>query len=349
MTQPPNDRLPPNQVLAAKGKWPLVGERQPRVDDSTWHIQVKGQVESPRNWSLSEFKDSFQIQDHVVDIHCVTRWSMLDATFSGIRLLDVLEFVRPKADANYVSFVARSERNHSTSLSLQDVHDLDPLIAFKHNEQPLASEHGGPVRMIVPGRYFYKSIKWLETIHLLSEDQLGYWEGESGYHNHADPWKEERYIASGLKRSEVQRLLRSKDLSSQTLLSLEAPHIQLPDLIAPQALLRNANFKQAHLPRANFQEANLSNAHFQNADLTDANFRNADVEGANFCGAILSGCDFRGASLFGATFCPEPGDAPEIKPAVLSETTQIPEESWEALSDSQRVFLGSSLENKRVK
>ncbi|TNE49731.1 MAG: nitrate reductase [Deltaproteobacteria bacterium] len=333
------DRLPPNQVLTAKGKWPLVGERVPRNDDGPWLLHAQGLVERPCTWSLDELKQRYPWQQRTLDIHCVTRWSMLDASFAGIALLDVLKDLSISPQARFVSFIARSERSHSTSLPLSDLEELDPLLAFEFDGQPLTQEHGGPLRVVVAGRYFYKSLKWLETLLFLENDNLGYWEGESGYHNHADPWKEERYIVSGLQRSEVRRLLQSKNLSGQTLLSLEAQSMRLPNLVAENALLRNANFQHANLAQANFKKANLSNAHFQGACLQDATLQGADVEGANFCGADLRGCNFEGASLFGATFAPEPGDPSTVHPAILDSHTRIPSESWEALSDAQREFL----------
>eukprot|EP00959_Pyramimonas_sp_CCMP1952_P333424 6981712-Pyramimonas_sp.AAC.1 len=130
-------------------------------------------------------------QDYVVDIHCVTRWSKIGARFSGIPLHDLLEEAGVTEDACYVSFVARSERNHSTSLPLRTLIDLQAIVAFEYEGEPLEEVHGGPVRVVVPGKYFYKSVKWLERIDVLTFDKLGYWEGDAGYHNNADPWTEE--------------------------------------------------------------------------------------------------------------------------------------------------------------
>ncbi len=338
------DRLPPNQVLAAKGKWPLVGERVPRNDNSPWCVHAQGLVENPCTWTHEELRQNYPWQQRTLDIHCVTRWSMLGASFSGIALLDVLKDLSLSPQAQFVSFVARSDRSHSTSLPLADLKELDPLLAFEYEGQPLTQEHGGPLRVVVAARYFYKSLKWLESLVFLENDHLGYWEGESGYHNHADPWKEERYITSGLKRSEVRRLLQSKDLSGQTLLSLEAQSMQLSGLNAEGALLRNANFQHANLAHCSFKHANLSNAHFQGACMKGANLEGADVEGANFCGADLRGCNFEQASLFGATFAPEPDAPPSVKPAILDASTHIPTQAWEALSDAQRMFLANNLD-----
>jgi hypothetical protein len=203
--------------------------------------------------------------------------------------------------------------------------------------QPLAAEHGGPVRVVVPGRYFYKSLKWLAGIELLAEDRLGYWESTAGYHNQADPWREERYIAPGLTKQEVAAVLASRDWSGRDLLSIDAGGRELRGLVAERALLRNANFRRCDLRDAVFREANLSNAHFQNADLRGANFAGADCEGANFNGADLRGADFSGASLFGASFCSEadPGE----RAAHLDGTTRIDTAAIEQLTPRQQEFV----------
>lgn len=217
-------------------------------------------------------------------------------------MTDVLQEVRPTDAANYISFLARSERNHSTSLTLADTWQLDPLIAFEAEGAPLSASHGGPVRLVVPGRYFYKSLKWLEAIELLAEDQLGFWESTAGYHNLADPWQEQRYIAADLDKTQVKRLLAGRNFSDQNLTSLVVAGFELAGLKAQRAILRNADFRGSDLQQADFSEANLSNAHLEKAQLRQANFSAADVEGANFAGADLRGANFSGASLFGATF-----------------------------------------------
>lgn len=343
MAMDPSDvdtRLPPNQALASAGKWPVVGERAPRASSEPWAVAVDGLVDNPRSWSLAELAAMPQV-DRQVDIHCVTRWSRLDARFAGVPLAQLLEACAPRPEARFVSFVARSERDHSTSLPLADLRQLDALVALAHEGQPLDQIHGGPVRMVVPGRYFYKSLKWLARIELLADDRLGYWEGEAGYHNGADPWREQRYIAANLDRREVQRLLASRDLSGRHLLGLQARHLELTSLDARRAQLRNAELMDTQLQRARFDEANLSNAHLERADLRGASFVDADVEGASFVGADLRGADFTGASLFGATFAPEPGE--EGSPAVVDGTTGIGQAQLEPLSDVQQAFLRERL------
>jgi DMSO/TMAO reductase YedYZ molybdopterin-dependent catalytic subunit len=158
---------------------------------------VSGLVAHQRTWSLEELRDLSQIETRI-DIHCVTRWSKLGAYFGGVLLQTLLDICQPLPQARFVSFVARSTRRHSTSLSLKDVLWLGTLLALSYEGQPLTQEHGRPIRTVVRDRYFYKSLKWLEEIRLVAEDELGYWEKEAGYHNEADPWREQRYIVPDL-------------------------------------------------------------------------------------------------------------------------------------------------------
>ena len=333
--------LPPYQQLVSAGKWPVVGEKAPRQTDEAWVVHVSGSVERPGVWNLSALR-SWGLEEFAVDIHCVTRWSRPGSRFRGILLARVLEECVPLPKARYVSFVARSERNHSTSLPLEEALRLGTFLAFEFEGQPLAEEHGGPIRTVVPGRYFYKSLKWLESIELREHDRLGYWEAEAGYHNNADPWLEQRYMAPALDRREAQGLIESRDFSGRDLRSIDASGRDLEGLSARGALLRDADFRQANLRGACFDSANLSNAHLQGADLRGAAFRQADVEGADFTGADLRGADFTGASLFGATFAPESADS-SSGPAILDRSTIIPPELLEALTDFQQAFARKGL------
>jgi hypothetical protein len=334
--------LPPNQQLAAASKWPIVGEREPRRSSSPWTLSIGGLVGRPCIWALDELRALPQIEREF-DIHCVTRWSKLGMRFGGVRLNDLLGACEHSQKARYISFTARTDRNHSTSLPLVDAAQLDVLVALTYDSRPLDVSHGGPLRTIVPGRYFYKSLKWLEAIELLEEDRLGYWEAEAGYHNRADPWREERFIAANLDRRRVAQLLEKCDASGEELLGLDADGRDLEGFQARGALLRNASFRRANLKRACFDGANLSNAHFEGAALRQATFRAfngryADLEGADFRGADLRGADFNGASLFGATFRPE-NDADAAGFARIDSTTRIESNAIEALTPLQQNFL----------
>jgi DMSO/TMAO reductase YedYZ molybdopterin-dependent catalytic subunit len=185
------DELPPGQQLAAAGKWPLVGEKTPREIPQLWTVELCGLVARPRTWTLDELAALPRVE-RSIDVHCVTRWTKFSMLFGGVPLSVLLDACEPLVTARYASFVSHSVRDHSTSLPLDVCRALDVLIAFDAEGQPLSSEHGGPVRTITPGRYFYKSLKWLKRIELLADDRLGYWEAEAGYHNEADPWREHR-------------------------------------------------------------------------------------------------------------------------------------------------------------
>ena len=193
-------RLPPNQQLITTDRWPLVGERSPRDDTSPWTITIGGLVNESKTFSLDDLRALAQIEK-TLDIHCVTRWSRFDMTFGGVALAAVLPDNIINPSTRFVSFVARTDRAHSSSLPLDELRQLDAMLATTANGQPLTTEHGGPVRLIVPGKYFYKSVKWLERIECLAEDRLGFWESDAGYHNGADPWLEQRYIAPGITNS----------------------------------------------------------------------------------------------------------------------------------------------------
>jgi len=338
MPEPALVRLPPGQQLAAPGKWPTVGERGSAAG-GPWTVTICGQVERPQTFSLAELQAMPRARQ-IVDIHCVTRWSKLGVAFGGVPLAALLAPACPKPSARYVSFVARSLRRHSTSLPLEEARESGALVALEADDRPLDELHGGPVRVIVPGRYFYKSLKWLEHIELLAADRLGYWESEAGYHNAADAWLEQRYLAPALTRQQMARALASRDFSGQDLRSLDARGHDLSGLIARNAILRDADFRDCRLQGAVFDGANLSNAHFEGADLRQTSFVSADAEGANFAGADLRGANFAGASLFGASFYAEGFDqaAPQLA-ALIDGATRIDPASIDQLTPLQAAFV----------
>lgn len=258
--------LPPNQKLAAPGKWPVVGEKAPRAGDaSPWIVTVQGEVTERRVFGL-EVLQALPQTTRTHEIHCVTRWSKLGMTFTGILLADLLALCGgPLPSARFVSFVARSERNHSTSLVLSEALALGCLIAFTADGAPLEMIHGGPVRVITPGRYFYKSVKWLERIELLTEDRLGYWEAETGYHNGGDPWREERYIAATVNSRTLERALATRDFSGLDLRGVDLRGRDLTGLRAIGAKLRDAHFEGANLTDADLTGASLFGTTFDSA------------------------------------------------------------------------------------
>ena len=332
--------LPPGQQLVAGDKWPLVGERESATVPQTWKLAIHGCVRNPRSWTLEELQRLPHVHP-IVDIHCVTRWSKLGVSFTGVLLRDVLHAAGLDPAARFVSFESHSSRGHTSSLSLTAALDLGTFLAWEVDGQPLPAEHGGPLRNIVPGRYFYKSVKWLCGLELRVDDRLGYWEADAGYHNEADPWREQRYLATDLDKRRAKQLLATRDFSGLDLRGFQVAGRELDDLVARDAKLRDANFRGCRLQRADFRGANLSNAHFQVATLVDAKFQGADVEGANFCQADLRGCDFSGASLFGASFVAENWQdlpAEQWQAAQLTDV-RLTVEQIESLATSQVAYL----------
>jgi DMSO/TMAO reductase YedYZ molybdopterin-dependent catalytic subunit len=324
-------RLPPGQELVGPGKWPTIGEKRPANSVPPDRLNISGCVATPITWSVGQLQSMPQTQ-RVLDIHCVTRWSKFDVEFSGVLLGELL------AQAG-VTDEAHSERRHSTSLPLPVALQHETMIALAANGQPLPVEHGGPIRNIVPDKYFYKSVKWLCEIELLAEDRLGFWEAESGYHNNADPWKVERYMAPTIDRRTAAKLIESRDFSGRDLRSIDASSRNLDGLDARNALLRDANFEKSSLQNADFSGANLSNAHFRNANLTGAKFIGTDLEGSDLVGADLSGADLTGCSLIGASFCEFDAAGKIHLAATLTESTKLEREALSALGPSQFAFV----------
>lgn len=338
------DRLPPGQQLVAPGKWPIIGEKAPAQIPAKWQLTLSGKVAQPTVLSLEELQSLPQVR-RVIDIHCVTRWSKLDVEFAGIELSDLLNLVYPNSSANFISFISHSARRHSTSLTLATALEQKTIIALSVDGEPLSIDHGGPLRNIVPGRYFYKSVKWLTEIELLETDRLGFWEAESGYHNQADPWREQRYLVPNIDKRYAAQLISTKNFNGMDLLSLSASHRDLKDLQAAEAKLRNADFSGSDLRNAVFCRANLSNANLQGANLQGCDFTDADLEGANFTGANLAGAKFTGSSLIGSSFF-DPSQGPSSG-AHFDDQTEISDDAIAPLFPQQLEFVQNKLAELR--
>jgi len=181
-------RLPPGQYLT--DKWPVLHAGSvPRTDLATWTFKVFGEVEDEVELSWERFNE-LPRTEHTQDIHCVTRWSKFDMDFSGVHWRDLAALAHPKPAARYA--IAHSEQGFTANVPVRYLEDDHALLATRANGEPLEPEHGWPLRLVIPGKYFWKSAKWLRGIELLDHDQPGFWE-RYGYHNDADPWKEERY------------------------------------------------------------------------------------------------------------------------------------------------------------
>lgn len=180
-------RLPPGQYLLQALR-PMGGE-QGDPSPGNFRLKVYGEVESPYTLDFAGLLAMPQI-DQVCDVHCVTKWTMLDSRWTGVRLADIAARAKLKPNARFVVFEAA--HGYTSNVLLREALSPNVLVAHKHNGVPLARPHGAPVRALVPDLYFWKSAKWLTGIYFSAVDKPGYWETH-GYHNHADPWKEERF------------------------------------------------------------------------------------------------------------------------------------------------------------
>ncbi|HEV2562822.1 MAG TPA: sulfite oxidase-like oxidoreductase [Rhizomicrobium sp.] len=181
-------RLPPGQRLVTN--WPVLDlGAQPDVKPENWRLRVGGLVENPQVWTLEQFQALPQ-EDFTSDIHCVTAWSRYDNHWRGVSARTLLELVKPKPEAQHVIF--QSYDGYTTNVALNVFSEANVLLAHSWEGKPLAREHGGPVRVVIPEWYFWKSAKWVTRIEFSAQDRPGFWEVR-GYHNEGDPWKEERY------------------------------------------------------------------------------------------------------------------------------------------------------------
>lgn len=333
-----NWRVPPNQNLVRrKDAWPVVGESAPRASNLPWTLAVSGAVAEPFTLELEDLKAMPQVE-RVVDLHCVTRWTKLGCTFTGVRLMDVVTRAVPNADATSMLLTARSERDHTSSLTLAEIQRYDPLIALSYEGGEIPTEHGGPIRIVTPGKYFYKSIKWLEKIEITVDHKLGYWEDGLGYHDHADPWEEERYVTGSIPPDLRQRMIDTRRFGGRDLLSCVFDGEQMDGLDAHDAILRNTSFVGTSLVDANFSGAKLINARMMQANIRNGSFVETDVKGSDFRSANLGGADFTGAILFGVNFCAAGGSEGADLAGAL-----IPEESIEELDEVQADYVRKAL------
>ncbi len=181
-------RLPPGQSLTLK--WPVLHSGHvPVFDPATWDFKISGEVEEPVRLMWEEFRALPQTEV-VSDFHCVTRWSRLDNHWRGVLFTDVLKLVKPKPGAQFALMLA--EEGYTANVPLADLQQPDVLFAFEHDGAPLPAEHGGPLRLVVPHLYGWKSVKWVRGFLLLDQERLGFWE-RNGYHAYGDPWREQRY------------------------------------------------------------------------------------------------------------------------------------------------------------
>jgi DMSO/TMAO reductase YedYZ molybdopterin-dependent catalytic subunit len=181
-------RLPPGQYLTEK--WPVLHAGDvPDVDIATWTLAVSGEVEEPLLLTFDELR-ALPATDVTTDIHCVTRWSRFDARFRGVHWRELARLCRPKPTARFA--IAHAEHGFTANVPLTALEDDDALVVYEADGEPLTADHGYPVRLMIPTKYFWKSAKWLRSIELSAVDKPGFWE-RYGYHNDADFWQEQRY------------------------------------------------------------------------------------------------------------------------------------------------------------
>lgn len=180
--------MPPGQYET--GDFPVLHAGSvPRITKETWSLEIYGEVEHPMTFTYQEFT-ALGSTSITSDIHCVTSWSKFDTVWEGVRFRDIAAMVKPSVKAKFVLF--ECEGGWTTSLPISVLMDEDVLLAYKYDNKDLSIEHGGPVRGLVPKKYFYKSAKWVRKLRFMEKDELGFWE-RLGYSNSADPWLEERY------------------------------------------------------------------------------------------------------------------------------------------------------------
>ncbi|MBE7559743.1 sulfite oxidase-like oxidoreductase [bacterium] len=184
----PAARIPPGQILTRD--FPILTYGGvPYIELDKWSFGVVGLVEAEKTWTWAEFMALPQVEIRS-DFHCVTTWSKLDNLWKGVSIREILGRVQLRPEAKYV--MAKSYGGYETNLPLSVLDDEDVLLAHSHNGEPLTKEHGGPLRLVVPKRYAWKSAKWIRRLEFMATDRPGLWE-RYGYHNDGDPWKEERF------------------------------------------------------------------------------------------------------------------------------------------------------------
>jgi len=180
-------KLPPGQVITEK--WPvLTAGPNPRIDPGAWSFRLTGRIDREYALTWEEWKRLPRVRIET-DMHCVTRWSRLGTVWEGVSIHEILAKAKPLPQAKFI--VAHSYGGYTTNLPLADLLDREVLLADTNDGEPLSIDHGGPMRLVVPKLYAWKSAKWLREIEFLESDRPGYWE-KLGYHNHGDPWTEER-------------------------------------------------------------------------------------------------------------------------------------------------------------
>ena len=291
--------LPPGQIETLR--FPVVGERVPSPQITDWRLQIGGEVRQEKVLDLDQYM-GLDHRDLVFDIHCVTSWTRFDSRFTGVPLH---ELVDPGPKARFVSFGSYSDRGHHTSLPI-DYAMKNSWVVHAFEGAPLSSSHGGPVRVVTPGKYFYKSIKWLRSLMLVVDNRLGWWETNSDYHNNADPSTgDQRFTTGSVRPQQLQRFLGANSYDkyrNRVMLGLDLTAWRPSTGDLSRLHLKNCDLRGVDLSRADLRNCNLSLCSLAGARLVDANLSGSDLEGVDFTGADLRGADLRHTALSAARF-----------------------------------------------
>jgi DMSO/TMAO reductase YedYZ molybdopterin-dependent catalytic subunit len=296
--------LPPGQIETRR--FPVVGERVPSstaLDLGVWRLEVGGLVDEPLSLGHADVM-ALATDELVADIHCVTSWTRLGTTFTGLPLRRLADRAGVEPTAGFIRFEAHSPRRHDTSIPI-DLLD-DTWLVHSADGEALSVEHGWPLRVVVPSRYFYKSLKWVHRIEFLAEDRPGYWERESAYHNVGDPTDgDQRFTTGSLDPRQLSRFLaatsyakyRRRPLIGIDLRGWRPASTDLSDLS-----LKDCDLRGVDLSGHDLRRANLSLSDLRGADLRGANLSGADLEGADLADTDLRQADLSGAFLTATRF-----------------------------------------------
>ena len=186
--KPDSDRVPPGQHTVKDFPVLHVGDIPYTEVPADWDFRVYGRIAVPVRWTYSEFRN-LPVSSVTTDIHCVTSWTKLDTAWEGVSTQWLLDLVQPNG-ATHV--VAHAEGGYTANMPIEDLQAEQSMLAYRFDGEELDPEHGFPLRLLIPHKYFWKSAKWLRALEFVDGDEPGYWE-RFGYSNTADPWKEERY------------------------------------------------------------------------------------------------------------------------------------------------------------
>lgn len=181
-------KVPPGQYATEKFPVLTFGNSQ-TIDTKDWSLEISGLVQNQLTLDWNQFTDLEKITVNS-PFHCVTQWSRMENKWEGVSFKKLVQLAKPKPEAKYVMIHCYGE--YTTNLSVDILIDTDVLLAYRHDDAPLPAEHGGPVRLVVPKLYGWKSAKWIKGLEFLSENSPGFWE-KRGYHMDGDPWKEQRF------------------------------------------------------------------------------------------------------------------------------------------------------------